>query len=226
MQRSVLVQGVDYDVIPGTGTKPTLLKPGAERLMQVFGLGHEMVRGEVDPDPEGGHWGVWYTCRVTKTLLDGREIVVSSCEAYASYDEDKFWDAKWEGPKGNRKKVGMKKSPWNTVAKMAQKRALVGACLTATATSGLFTQDVEEYREPEPRRQQASTPRSSEPRMVTSFQLTKLGVMFTKAGITDRTERLAAVANMIGHQVTSSKELTIEEASTVIEMLIEQVGDE
>lgn len=33
-----LEAGQDYGVIPGTGTKPTLLKPGAEKLMELYGL--------------------------------------------------------------------------------------------------------------------------------------------------------------------------------------------
>jgi hypothetical protein len=228
MQRSVLVKGTDYDVIPGTGNKPSLLKPGAERLMQVFGLGHEMVRGEVDPDPNGGHWGVWYTCKVTKVLLDGREITVSSCEGYASYDEDKFWDSKWEGPRGNRVKVGTKKSPWNTVIKMAQKRALVGACLTATATSGLFTQDVDEYREPvEPAPRQQSRSRQARdsssdapPPSLSADQRKKMHATFNELGITEREARLKWSGEVIGRPVESSNDLTVAEASQVIEALV------
>src|SRR5919199_879142 len=35
--RTVMREGVDYGVIPGTD-KPTLLKPGAEKLCTLFGL--------------------------------------------------------------------------------------------------------------------------------------------------------------------------------------------
>jgi hypothetical protein len=35
---TAMVQGVDYGVIPGTGSKPTLLKPGAEKLGVLFQL--------------------------------------------------------------------------------------------------------------------------------------------------------------------------------------------
>ena len=38
IQRALMVKDVDYGVIPGTGTKPTLLKPGAEKLCQAYGL--------------------------------------------------------------------------------------------------------------------------------------------------------------------------------------------
>ena len=39
---------LDYGVIPGTGTKPTLLKPGAERLLSAYGL-HPELDDEVPP---------------------------------------------------------------------------------------------------------------------------------------------------------------------------------
>jgi hypothetical protein len=36
--KTVMKPGKDYGVIPGTGTKPTLLKPGAEKLCSLFGM--------------------------------------------------------------------------------------------------------------------------------------------------------------------------------------------
>lgn len=36
--KTLMHKGTDYGVIPGTGTKPTLLKPGAEKLASLFGL--------------------------------------------------------------------------------------------------------------------------------------------------------------------------------------------
>lgn len=36
--KNILVEGVDFGVIPGAGNKPTLLKPGAEKLASFFGL--------------------------------------------------------------------------------------------------------------------------------------------------------------------------------------------
>lgn len=48
----VLESGVDYGVIPGTGDKPTLLKPGAERLLTAFGTYADpiIIETEVDHD--------------------------------------------------------------------------------------------------------------------------------------------------------------------------------
>jgi hypothetical protein len=53
MQLAVLRPKVDFDTIPGMGDKPTLLKPGAEKLIQWFGFGSRSVeiKTELD-DPE------------------------------------------------------------------------------------------------------------------------------------------------------------------------------
>ena len=44
----VMRKDLDYGVIPGTGTKPTLLKPGAERLLSAYGL-HPQLLDKVPP---------------------------------------------------------------------------------------------------------------------------------------------------------------------------------
>jgi hypothetical protein len=44
-----------------------------------------------------------------------------------------------------------------------------------------------------------------------------MGIAYTNAGIKDRAERLADVARIVGHDVTSAKELTVAEASHVID---------
>lgn len=126
MTQAVLKPNVHYGVIPGT-SKPSLYKPGAEWLLKVYGFGHHMTAEDTER-VDGKPYGVTYRCHVTKLLADGRVIEVATCDGYAGRDE-----TKWE------------KAPWNTVIKMAQKRALVGACLQATGTSGMFTQDVEDY---------------------------------------------------------------------------------
>lgn len=48
--RAVMVKDVDYGTIPGTGDKPTLKKPGAEKLTSLFGLSprFDIVEKETD----------------------------------------------------------------------------------------------------------------------------------------------------------------------------------
>src|SRR5215469_7487277 len=90
MMKAVLHEGTDYGVIPGTN-KPSLLKPGAEKLLQWFGFGHSMERVEAEHDPNGARHGVTYRCTVNKAMPDGRVIGVATCEGYAGYDEDRFF---------------------------------------------------------------------------------------------------------------------------------------
>lgn len=218
LQRSVLVKGTDYDNIPGVRGAPVLLKPGAERLLQVFGLGHRMECMDTQRDENGRAVGVTYRCTVTKAMGDGREVVVSSCDGNASHEEPKW-----------------KKAPWNTVIKMAQKRALVGATLTATATSGLFTQDMEDYeyehpREgrsaPQPSRGGTGGPPPEDPNLVSKAQLGMMLAIMGKVGIHDRNIRLQFVRDLIDRPIDSSKDLTKAEASKVIDKLKEMEQEE
>lgn len=127
MTAAVLKPDVDYGVIPGT-KKPSLYKAGAEWLLKWFGLGHHFEQISVDTERDTDRpYGITYRCLVTRLLPDGQTTIISTCDGYASRDE-----SKWA------------KAPWNTVMKMAQKRALVGATLQATGTSGHFTQDMED----------------------------------------------------------------------------------
>ena len=59
MMRGALIRGIDYGVIPGTGkdAKPTLLKPGAEKLCFAFRLRpHTESEKQIDAE---GHLTVW-----------------------------------------------------------------------------------------------------------------------------------------------------------------------
>lgn len=58
---------------------------------------------------------------------------------------------------------------------------------------------------------------SSDP--ITKAQLTKLHTSFTEAGIADRDKRLTYVANILGVEVASSKDLTKAQAHKIIESL-------
>lgn len=154
--RAVLQEGTDYGVIPNTGDKPALMKPGAEKLLQWFGFGHVIEQVSIERDGDGKREGVTYRCTVTKELADGRRAVVGQCDGYTGYDEDKFFtppevaeareraNAEKYQRSVNKLKFSGYRAPWNSLVKMAQKRALVGAALVATSASGLFTQDMED----------------------------------------------------------------------------------
>lgn len=112
----------DYAVIPGTGDKPSLLKPGAEKLCQLFGYRiRSMDAVEYDQDP----FGVLYKC----VLHDANGHIVGVCDGWCDAGETKAKRGRWDK---------------NTIRKMAQKRAFVGATLWACNASSIFTQDVED----------------------------------------------------------------------------------
>lgn len=166
--KKVLQPGTDYDTIPGT-PKPSLLKPGAENLLRFYGLGHKMQVAEQVKEWKEGFFYFSYKCTVHKTLESGVEIVLSECEGSANSKESRYRD-RWVSEKklsdfNITSTAGLqfreKNGNWgpyreykvenpdpfsiiNTLQKMAQKRALVGATLQATGASGLFTQDVED----------------------------------------------------------------------------------
>ena len=153
--KAILREGVDYGVIPGTSSKPSLLKPGAEKLLQWFGFGHSMHRDD-ERNADGAWAGVTYRCTVTKAMPDGRAVAVAECEGYAGYEEDRFYttaeqaEAKERAMAArydrnpNKAKFAEYRAPRNSVIKMAQKRAMVGAALQATSASSLFAQDMED----------------------------------------------------------------------------------
>lgn len=196
--RSIMVEGTDYGVIPGT-PKPSLWKPGAEKLLGYFGFGHHFADNpEIERDANGEFIGVTYRCIVTKAM-GGESVVVASCDGYAGRDEN-----------------GKKNNPRNTVVKMAQKRALVGACLQATATSGLFTQDVEDYDATDrPTRSGGGGGRGP-----TEKQLNFFGRLIEEklGGDADRVRKF--VQEVTGRTVANRGELTGREVSELIDRLL------
>jgi hypothetical protein len=149
--KSQLKEGIDNDFakIPGTNKK-TLLKPGAEKLMQLFGLGSSLTRTLYEIDRNGNFAMIAYKCEVFH-LRTGAKIC--ECEGMANSQEKKYaTEGKWEkGPNGKDVKNQVEKPVYdviNTLMKMAQKRALVGAVIQATAAGDFFTQDMEDSVSP------------------------------------------------------------------------------
>jgi hypothetical protein len=151
--KAALTEGVDYGVIPGT-EKPTLLKPGAEMLLLAAGLGFSITKME-DADSRA-HEGVTYRCSVHRG-----ELTVAECDGYAGYDESRYFISAENAERHERDLAKRYKraprtarfveyrAPWNTLVKMAQKRALVGAALNAVAGSGLFVTGTDDASDPD-----------------------------------------------------------------------------
>jgi len=129
--REQMVEGVDYGRIPNT-PKPTLFKAGAEKLAMIYGLAiHAEVQSSVEQWEEGF---VAYT--VKTTLVDRRSgLVVAEGLGHCNSRERRY---------ARQQAADIA----NTVLKMAKKRALVDAVLSATRSSGIFTQDTEDLMDP------------------------------------------------------------------------------
>jgi len=164
---AVLREGTDYGVIPGTGGEKSLWRPGAQKLLQWFGLGYSCERVEVERDDEGRKHGITYRATVARRLPDGTLDVKATCEGTADYDESKFCQSAEEvqrkaeakermwAEKDRRvanpakwKNLGEYRADWNALMKRAQKRAIVGAVVDATAAGGIFADREEDDHAP------------------------------------------------------------------------------
>ena len=166
---AVLREGTDYGIIPGTNGEKSLWRPGAQKLLQWFGLGFTCERVEVERDDDGRKHGITYRATVGRRLPDGSVDVKATCEGTADYDESKFCQSaeevqekaernerKWAKRDGRVadptkwKNRGEYRADWNALMKRAQKRAIVGAVVDATAAGGIFSDREEDDHAPAP----------------------------------------------------------------------------
>ena len=123
---TVLIAGVDYGIIPNC-KKPTLLKSGAEKILNYLGL---IARTEVTNRVEDYNVG-FFSYETKVYLIDYNGVVKGEGIGITNTREGKY--AKTNGY-----------AVQNTVLKMAKKRALVDAALNVGNLSARFTQDVED----------------------------------------------------------------------------------
>ena len=79
-----LTNKVDYGLIPGTGAKPVLFKPGAEKLMDVFGLAVDPVIESKTEDWETGLFD--YTIKAYIKTRDGKLTLSSALGSCSSFE--------------------------------------------------------------------------------------------------------------------------------------------
>lgn len=123
---TVLIAGVDFGIIPNC-KKPTLLKSGAEKILNYLGL---IARTEVTNRVEDYNVG-FFSYETKVYLIDYNGVVKGEGIGITNTREGKY--AKTNGY-----------AVQNTVLKMAKKRALVDAALNVGNLSARFTQDVED----------------------------------------------------------------------------------
>jgi ssDNA-binding Zn-finger/Zn-ribbon topoisomerase 1 len=176
----VMKDGEHYGIIPGTN-KPSLLKPGAEKLSMTFRLRPEfrIDRSDMERshreyeivctlyDPSGASQGQGVgSCTTMESRYRWRkaEQACPECGKPTIIRGKKEYGGGWlcfakkggcgakfpDGdPQIENQNMGRVENEdiadvYNTVLKMAKKRAFVDAILTATAASDIFTQDTED----------------------------------------------------------------------------------
>ncbi|MHC1760554.1 MAG: hypothetical protein AB9917_13800 [Negativicutes bacterium] len=157
-----MVKGFDYGTIPGAGDKMVLLKPGAEKLCELYGFAAPIKSITRERDYATG----FFLAEVVVQIVHReRGILIAEGVGECSSFESKYryrWYLKSEL---ERQKIDLNgvfcktfvnnttkqeypkyrlENPdlidqWNTVLKMAKKRALVDAVLAATRSSELFS---------------------------------------------------------------------------------------
>jgi hypothetical protein len=166
--KAVLREGVDYGHIPGTsGEEKSLYRPGAQKLLQWFRLECICERVDIERDDDGRKHGITYRAEVGRGLKTATPVILATCEGTADYDESKFHQAaeqvkaklrdaehKWAAkdrrvPNADRWNSAKEyRADWNALMKRAQKRAIVGAVVDATAAGGIFTDREEDDSRP------------------------------------------------------------------------------
>ncbi|WP_051302520.1 hypothetical protein [Salibacterium aidingense] len=187
-----MVKGVDYGSVDGF-SKPTLLKPGAEKLCDVFGFSKT---ADVVNRIEQWESGIFaYEVKMTLVRKDNGGIEAEGL-GFCNSKESSF----------------QQQDPYtivNTVLKMAKKRALIDAVLSATRSSGIFTQDIEDIQKPKNR--------SSAEDKATRAQLQ---MIFRTVDELDMSTDVAKEMMKMNFNVERSPELTKKQASTFIKDLI------
>ena len=162
VMEAVMQKGMDYGLVPGCGNKPTLLKPGCEKLMMTFGLSSKPIIEDLSDSDS-----VRY--RVTTEITHAPSgVAYGYGVGEASSNEEKYkWkkaicDEEYELTREDHRRIKfmrdyksgqiikikqVRTNPAdiaNTILKMADKRSVVSGVLKATAASSIFTQDLED----------------------------------------------------------------------------------
>ena len=161
LMKSMMKPNIHYGNIPGFGNKPSLYKAGAEKILSAFNIVVQPDVIDLSSETEiryrvaakgysngrfvGGGVG---ECSSNEERLKWRRAV---CDDEWNETPEEHRRIKWYKDRNrNRQIVTFKQvrtesaDQANTVLKIAKKRALIDLCLTATAASDLFAQDLED----------------------------------------------------------------------------------
>ena len=151
IMRQVMQKGVHYGTVPGCGDKLCLLKPGAEKLSMTFRL---LPRYDIRMDALGdGHREYSVTCTLEGPDGGFRGQGIGSCSTL----EKKYRYRKQGNDRVENTDIA---DVYNTVLKMAKKRAHTDAIITATSCGDIFTQDILEEDDDAPAKPPLTQPAS------------------------------------------------------------------
>jgi hypothetical protein len=247
--REVMQEGVDYGIIPGTD-KPTLLKPGAEGLCEFYNFAPTIAGKVEDKNHESGYYAVDITIRLihrASGAIIGEGVGhantfesryrwrwVYERDVPRGMDKDELFSKEFNG-KGNSKytKYRMENddmhSIWNTVLKMAKKRALVDATLAATRSSGIFTQTEQELEaylngdDPEMEGEGTSSSKQNSPARQAAGRASTSGASGTGAAVTPTNKNRVLT---LMKQATLDFNGLAKEASVALDRPIKKVMDD
>lgn len=162
VMKAVMIDGVHFGTIPGT-PKPTLYKPGSEKILSTFRIAIEPIVTDLSTHDEARY-------RVeTRATAQATGMYLGSGTGEASSHEEKYmWrkavcQEEFDATPEDRRRSVWKKGQngayqiaqvrtnhadvANTILKMAKKRSQIDVTLTVTAASDVFAQDIEDLPE-------------------------------------------------------------------------------
>jgi hypothetical protein len=158
--KDYMIPDEDYGIIPGTD-KPSLLKPGGEKLCDIYGLSKKVDIINKVEDYTGKTFPEELTITVNEWVNNKKTKVEKRIKIKAFFEYEVrvtltnkrtgLLEAEGLASCNTLESKYITQDPYsvkNTILKMAKKRALVDATLSATRTSGLFSQDMDEIGEP------------------------------------------------------------------------------
>mgnify|MGYP000895451160 CR=1 FL=1 len=163
VMKAVMKKDVHYGIIPGCD-KPSLYKPGAEKLLSTFQISVEPEVIDLST-PDEARYRV-----LAHGVYRNTGVSVGTGIGECSSNEEKYkWrrascDEEFDAAPEDRKRIKWGKTRnggayqvkqvrteiadvANTILKMAKKRAQIDLTLTSTAASDIFTQDIEDLPE-------------------------------------------------------------------------------
>ena len=85
-----MTRNVDFGIIPGTNNKPVLLKPGAEKLQELFGLSAEISLCYSIEDFSGSEYGEPLFYYRYRCCLTWQNQLIATCEGSSNSWERKY----------------------------------------------------------------------------------------------------------------------------------------